>query len=248
MVINRKMTGMFAISIAALLGSCGGKVKSEFVAGCTAQGAPKSKCTCLYGKLKDRYGEEGLEAMQEGKTELPGMLEATVVGTAQCSGVDPAVALRRLGIEPRATVAGETHATIPEAAVSRAPTTPEPAGSSSGAAQARGSSAECIEDQDGAPSFGSLQDDGRVFLCREPVEIYWNDWYGSKVDGNSNSVKIVGEGKTSMFEGELRVDCNTNSAYWASASTGFGENPSEEDIREAIPERVISNARRYVCG
>lgn len=100
MDLNRTIVVASAIAIGALLSACDGKVESEFVAGCTSQGATKSKCTCLYSKLKDKYGEEGLEAMQEGKTVLPGFLEANVVGAAQCSGVDPSVALREMGIEP----------------------------------------------------------------------------------------------------------------------------------------------------
>lgn len=99
MDLNRNIVGLCAIAISALLASCDGKVKSEFVAGCTSQGAPKSRCTCLYGKLKDKYGVDSLEAMQEGKTMLPGFFEATAVGAAQCSGVDPSIALKELGIE-----------------------------------------------------------------------------------------------------------------------------------------------------
>lgn len=99
MNLNRKVAGLCVVVISALLASCDGKVRSEFIAGCTSQGALKSKCTCLYGKLKDKYGEDGLEAMQEGKTVLPGFVEANVVGAAQCSGVDPSAALTELGIE-----------------------------------------------------------------------------------------------------------------------------------------------------
>lgn len=99
MGLNRKIVGLCVIAISALLVSCDGKVKSEFVAGCTSQGAPESRCTCLYGKLKDKYGEDGLEAIQEGKTVLPGFVEATVVKSAECSGVDPSTALKQLGIE-----------------------------------------------------------------------------------------------------------------------------------------------------
>ena len=233
MAANRTVAGISLIAIVALLASCYGKVKSEFVAGCTSQGAPESKCTCLYGKLKDRYGEEGLEAMQEGRTELPGMLEATVVGTAQCSGVDPAVALKRLGIEPGTSARDEARTTIPEVAIPSVPSQAEVPAVGEGESQALGSSAECIENQDGAPSFGSPQGDGRFYLCREPVDEYWNDWYGLREDGNSNVLKIVRDGKTSMFEGELLVDCNAMTARWIKASTAPGEDPTEDEIREA---------------
>ena len=100
MVQKREMRNVLLVAAASLMmASCGGKVRSEFVAGCTSQGAPESKCTCLYEKLEDKYGVDDLEAMQNGERMLSGFVEATAVGAAECSGVDPSTALKQLGIE-----------------------------------------------------------------------------------------------------------------------------------------------------
>lgn len=99
MVQKRVMSALLVAAASTMAASCGGKVRSEFVAGCMSQGASESKCTCLYDKLEDKYGVDSLEAMQKGETMLPDFVEATTVGAAQCSGVDPATALKQLGIE-----------------------------------------------------------------------------------------------------------------------------------------------------
>ncbi|KAB8173388.1 hypothetical protein FKV24_014185 [Lysobacter maris] len=78
--------------------ACVGKAQSEFMAGCTSQGAPEARCECVYDKLEAKYGEDGLEAMQKGERILPGFPEATVVAAAQCNGVDPSTALEHLAI------------------------------------------------------------------------------------------------------------------------------------------------------
>lgn len=89
---------LFVTAAALLVAACDGKVRSEFVAGCMNQGAPELKCDCLYDKLKDKYGVDGLKDMQHGETMPPGFVEASVVGAAQCSGVDPQVAMKQLGL------------------------------------------------------------------------------------------------------------------------------------------------------
>lgn len=96
---NSRVMRMLLVAGASLLvAACDGKVKSEFVAGCTSQGAPDSKCDCVYEKLKDKYGVDGLKAMQRGETVLPRFTEASVVAAAQCSGVDPKAAIKQLGL------------------------------------------------------------------------------------------------------------------------------------------------------
>jgi hypothetical protein len=103
MVQKRVMRVLLVAAASMVMAACGGKVRSEFVAGCTSQGAPESKCDCLYDKLEHKYGVDGLEAMQKGEVMLPGFTEATAVGAAQCSGVDPSTALKQLGIESEST-------------------------------------------------------------------------------------------------------------------------------------------------
>jgi hypothetical protein len=111
-----------------------------------------------------------------------------------------------------------------------------------------GSSAECIEDKDGAPAFGTQQQNSRFYLCREPIDVYWNDWYGARKAGTSNVLNIVAEGKTSSFDGDLVVDCETGTARWARGSTMMEDNASLAQIREEVPARAVEYARRYVCG
>lgn len=105
-MVQKRVMRVLLVAVASMMvAACGGKVRSEFVAGCTSQGAPKSKCVCLYDKLEDKYGVDGLEAMQKGETMLPGFVEASAVGAAQCSGVDPSIALNQLGIESESSSA-----------------------------------------------------------------------------------------------------------------------------------------------
>jgi hypothetical protein len=103
MVQKRVMRVLLVAAASMMVAACGGKVRSEFVAGCKSQGAPESKCDCLYGKLEDKYGVDGLEAMQKGEAMLPGFVEASAVGAAQCSGVDPSIASKQLGIEDKSS-------------------------------------------------------------------------------------------------------------------------------------------------
>lgn len=90
---------LLVASAALLVVACDGKVKSEFVAGCMSKGAPEAKCVCVYDKLKDRYGVDVLKSVQRGETQVPGFIEASVIGAAQCSGVDSDVAMRQLGLK-----------------------------------------------------------------------------------------------------------------------------------------------------
>lgn len=103
MIQKRVMRMLLVAVVAMMVAACGGKLRSKFVAGCASQGAPESRCECVYDKLEDKYGSDGLEAMQEGEVLLPGFAEATAIGAAQCSGVDSSTALQQLGIESGST-------------------------------------------------------------------------------------------------------------------------------------------------
>jgi hypothetical protein len=98
-MVHKRAISVLVAAAAMMVASCSGGVESEFVAECTSQGAPEAKCTCLYEKLEAKYGEDSLETMQKGQAMLPGFVEATVVGSAECSGVDPSTALKQLGIQ-----------------------------------------------------------------------------------------------------------------------------------------------------
>ncbi len=54
---------------------------------------------------------------------------------------------------------------------------------------------------------GGLYEDGSVFLYREPVEIYWNDWTGIKLLGDK--AYISGQGKTVQFDGVVSLNCQS---------------------------------------
>ena len=117
---SRVLRMLLAAGVVLLVAGCDGKVRSEFVAGCMSQGAPEAKCVCVYDKLKDKYGVDGLKAMQRGETVLPGFAEASVVAAAQCSGIDPKVALNQLGLSSDSSSAA-SDAAPPQAEASSAP-------------------------------------------------------------------------------------------------------------------------------
>lgn len=123
---SRVLRMLLAAGVVLLVAGCDGKVRSEFVAGCMSQGAPEAKCVCVYDKLKDKYGVDGLKAMQRGEKVLPGFAEASVVGAAQCSGVDPKAALNQLGLTSESSSAAPD-AAPPQAEASSAPAPQDPA-------------------------------------------------------------------------------------------------------------------------
>lgn len=96
---KQKVRLLLVAASGLLVAACDGKVRSEFVAGCMSKGAPEGKCICVYEKLKDKYGVDALKSAQRGETQLPGFVEASVIGAAQCSGVDADVAMKQLGLK-----------------------------------------------------------------------------------------------------------------------------------------------------
>jgi hypothetical protein len=81
--------GTLVVLAASLMAtSCGGKegkARSEFVAGCTSQGAPKSQCKCLYDKLQDKYGVETMAAMRQERVVPADFGETMISSAQQCS-------------------------------------------------------------------------------------------------------------------------------------------------------------------
>lgn len=81
---------LVAASLVLLLSACGqskiDKAEESFVDGCHLQGAENSVCSCIFDKLKDRYGAEQLVSFDRvGPVGLPSDFGKTVVeGAAQC--------------------------------------------------------------------------------------------------------------------------------------------------------------------
>jgi len=94
---GRWWTMLLMVTASLGLTACNGKLKSQIVASCMQGGGPKENCTCLYEKLKDKYGVNTLEALRD-HGAIPIDLGPTMVAsTVQCSGLDPAVAMKALG-------------------------------------------------------------------------------------------------------------------------------------------------------
>lgn len=76
------------VLLASALSGCGGKVSSEFVAGCKSGGATEEICECLYEKLEDHYGFDAMEAMQTRNVAPPDFMNQGAVFVAECRGID----------------------------------------------------------------------------------------------------------------------------------------------------------------
>lgn len=107
-----------------------------------------------------------------------------------------------------------------------------------------GTDAQCVEGVKDAPAFGSSFNGG-VFLCREPIEIYWNNWYALNI--TQNSLEIHGEGKTTAFSGHLAIDCNTGTNTWNNATNMEEKLTSKKDIAEIVPIEALKKASQHIC-
>ena len=101
-----------------------------------------------------------------------------------------------------------------------------------------------------APKVGSKANDVQYFLYRQFVEGYWNDWLGVPVSDKETGqidLYILGEGKTTSFDGVLSINCESASGYfWKTGS--FWDKPAVEyDYNNNMPLEVISNARKLFC-
>jgi len=94
---------LLVVASSIVLTSCGGKIRSEVVAACMRGGGPKENCTCFYKKLEDKYGISTLEAMRDHRLAPPDFGQSVVASAAECSGLDSAVAMEILGVDPRST-------------------------------------------------------------------------------------------------------------------------------------------------
>ena len=96
-----------------------------------------------------------------------------------------------------------------------------------------------------APKVGTAINGG-VFLHREPVEMYWDDWVAYPMmdrkdlpsDGQA-VLAITGEGKSVNFNGILSINCVNGQNYWEAANADAPD--------EHIPVAVKNNAVSLFC-
>lgn len=95
---------------------------------------------------------------------------------------------------------------------------------------------------------GDRYENGEVFLYREPVEIYWNDWTGIRV--SKDRVRISAQGKTVDFKGVLSLNCRGASGYsWITANNKFGQGniTTDAQISKIVPVQVTLAASEEFC-
>lgn len=54
-------TSLIVVSVALLLSACASKTERQFISGCKTGGIDGSTCSCIYDKLENKYGEDGLK-------------------------------------------------------------------------------------------------------------------------------------------------------------------------------------------
>ena len=103
------------------------------------------------------------------------------------------------------------------------------------------------------PKLGDMVDGG-VFLYREDVEIFWNDWIAYPLTERSNlptpsqlNMTIIGEGKTVDFIGNVSINCNNGRYFWRSAVNWKTYVTEEEVLAETVPEEVILRSISLLC-
>ena len=54
-------TSLALISLALMPAGCASKTERQFISGCKTGGIDGSTCSCIYDKLENKYGEDGLK-------------------------------------------------------------------------------------------------------------------------------------------------------------------------------------------
>ena len=57
----RIQISLVLISVALMASGCASKTERQFISGCKTGGIDGSTCSCIYDKLEDKYGEDGLK-------------------------------------------------------------------------------------------------------------------------------------------------------------------------------------------
>ena len=103
------------------------------------------------------------------------------------------------------------------------------------------------------PKLGTTTNGG-VYLYREHVEMYWNDWTAYPLMDRKNlpsknqvEALIKADGKTSTFFGVLSINCNNGKHYWEGIPSDAGDALNETNIKDVVPKKVITNAITLFC-
>ena len=57
----KTLTSLALISLVMMTAGCASKTERQFISGCKTGGIDGSTCSCIYDKLEDKYGEDGLK-------------------------------------------------------------------------------------------------------------------------------------------------------------------------------------------
>ncbi len=108
----------------------------------------------------------------------------------------------------------------------------------------------CFVSLGSAAKIGAASEGG-IYLFKERVERYWNDWraypLASKMKEGQPELAIRGEGKTTGFIGFLSINCENGKFYWLAAANYHKTIVKEKEIAEIVPAQVISNATKLFC-
>ena len=54
-------TSLALIILTLMIAGCASKTERQFISGCKTGGIDGSTCSCIYDKLENKYGEDGLK-------------------------------------------------------------------------------------------------------------------------------------------------------------------------------------------
>ena len=57
----KTLTSFALISLVMMTAGCASKTERQFISGCKTGGIDGSTCSCIYDKLENKYGEDGLK-------------------------------------------------------------------------------------------------------------------------------------------------------------------------------------------
>ena len=57
----KTLTSLALISLVMMTAGCASKTERQFISGCKTGGIDSSTCSCIYDKLENKYGEDGLK-------------------------------------------------------------------------------------------------------------------------------------------------------------------------------------------
>ncbi|MDP2071684.1 hypothetical protein [Methylotenera sp.] len=103
------------------------------------------------------------------------------------------------------------------------------------------------------PKIGATVDGG-IFLYRQSVENYWDDWIAyplmakTKVPTSSQArATVTGEGKLNSFIGNLSINCENGKHFWESSAIGSEIFTTDNQADKIVPSPVIKNAIKLLC-